>query len=1115
MKLHTVIIENLNSLYGRHEIDFVRDLDQAPLFLVVGPTGAGKSTIMDAISLALFGMTPRLSDGHGQADTDSRMIMSRGTGRCAAEVVFSKQVSGSRTYYRARWEAWRARDKPNGTFQTPRRSLVQEDALGLPAETLADSTKKKEWAPAFAAVLEGMEPAEFQRSMLLAQGQFAAFLRATVAERAQILERLTSTEEYRLIGARAMARYRAAKAHVDKLRASVDAIDLLDATQLEDLRRQSEMAGAEAVAAENRCRRARKLLDWTRRQAALNNELADATERLEKEERRWNNQAANRDRLAESSRCASAGEVLRRLDALKLDRIRAAGAHDTALQEQEEQAAALERAAVGAETAEAARVEAERLAEQAAPKLKAASDAGEAVRAARAFERARNDDQAAVEVARTSAETARRSIETLVEAGVDDDATLQALTEAVEAASADVARICDGASPGQRVEELQNEQRALAETRARLTGVAAMLDALDHATKAEQAARDRHEQLIAAGPTLSDRARHAAELLDKGKETLALATKLVEAAARELDLWDRRSELVDGDPCPLCGSEHHPYTTHTETDGDVRRRHAEAVVEAEKADAGRGALERALREAENALSAQAARVDAQREAVAAAESRTAELRAEITEKGGADGVSDRETLAAGIDEAEQRATAIDAELEAVATARETLEQAAAESTAFREGRAERESALSAARARLGELESALGVRLEEVAAAQDRLDAAVTAARAATEAVADHVPGDTSLDELEQVLAAAFDGRTPDEARKALHARASEARVSAGAAAEAVAVLRTQQAAVQAKIDDRKREVERISTAFAKAETELVAALEELGLERPSDLAGRVLTADERSLLQEKIDEVRVGYEQARGRSDTLKEQLQEHQEAKPDGLVEGTAFESLELEDQEAAAALELKRKERASLAAQLEAQEAQRTKRSDLIAGLTQAEADAALWNEMRRLIGSNEGGAFQRFAQTLNLAELVGRANVRLRELEPRYELVVARDADGVPELAFAVRDHELGGRIRPQTTLSGGETFLVSLALALALSEYRQTQMPIETLLLDEGFGTLDAETLDVAMSALERLCATGGTQIGVISHVEGLRERINAQIVVEKLGGGRSRLHATT
>ena len=121
-----------------------------------------------------------------------------------------------------------------------------------------------------------------------------------------------------------------------------------------------------------------------------------------------------------------------------------------------------------------------------------------------------------------------------------------------------------------------------------------------------------------------------------------------------------------------------------------------------------------------------------------------------------------------------------------------------------------------------------------------------------------------------------------------------------------------------------------------------------------------------------------------------------------------------------------------------------------------------------------------------------------------------LAPARDARGEPQLGFAVRDEWHAGVERPVTTLSGGESFLVSLALALALADYRAVRMPIETLLLDEGFGTLDRDTLGVVMNALSALTSEG-VQIAIISHVDWLRDQIEAQVAVEPRGNGRSRI----
>jgi exonuclease SbcC len=175
-----------------------------------------------------------------------------------------------------------------------------------------------------------------------------------------------------------------------------------------------------------------------------------------------------------------------------------------------------------------------------------------------------------------------------------------------------------------------------------------------------------------------------------------------------------------------------------------------------------------------------------------------------------------------------------------------------------------------------------------------------------------------------------------------------------------------------------------------------------------------------------------------------------------------------------------------------------------------------------QLHELIGVNNGEKFKQFAQSMNLDRLIRQANVHLARLSPRYRLAQSK-IDGMPTLEFSVVDlwhvsseraeQGLPGRDRSPRTLSGGERFLVSLALALGLSDLRSSTLPIETLLLDEGFGTLDSETLDKALGALQQLQADG-RQVGIISHVEALRERIPAQVIVEPLGHGRSRVRTT-
>jgi exonuclease SbcC len=159
------------------------------------------------------------------------------------------------------------------------------------------------------------------------------------------------------------------------------------------------------------------------------------------------------------------------------------------------------------------------------------------------------------------------------------------------------------------------------------------------------------------------------------------------------------------------------------------------------------------------------------------------------------------------------------------------------------------------------------------------------------------------------------------------------------------------------------------------------------------------------------------------------------------------------------------------------------------------------------LNSLIGSAKGDAFRTFAQGLTLDYLTHLANQRLEQLHARYQL---KRSDS-KNLELTVCDTWQGDIQRDTKTLSGGESFLVSLALALALSDLVSNKISIDSLFLDEGFGTLDSNTLDMALSALERLNASGKL-IGVISHIDSLKERIPVQIKVSsEAGAGVSRL----
>lgn len=171
-------------------------------------------------------------------------------------------------------------------------------------------------------------------------------------------------------------------------------------------------------------------------------------------------------------------------------------------------------------------------------------------------------------------------------------------------------------------------------------------------------------------------------------------------------------------------------------------------------------------------------------------------------------------------------------------------------------------------------------------------------------------------------------------------------------------------------------------------------------------------------------------------------------------------------------------------------------------------QAQAQAAVsetWSKLNLLIGSADGKKFRNIAQQLTLDILLGYANQHLKDLSRRYRLERVKDT-----LALQVVDQDMGNEIRSVHSLSGGESFLLSLALALGLASLSSNRVRVESLFIDEGFGSLDADTLRIAMDALDSLQALG-RKVGVISHVQEMTERIGTRIQVNRINGGLSRV----
>jgi DNA repair protein SbcC/Rad50 len=222
--------------------------------------------------------------------------------------------------------------------------------------------------------------------------------------------------------------------------------------------------------------------------------------------------------------------------------------------------------------------------------------------------------------------------------------------------------------------------------------------------------------------------------------------------------------------------------------------------------------------------------------------------------------------------------------------------------------------------------------------------------------------------------------------------------------------------------------------------------------------------------------------------------------------VLTASALSELEASTKQLGEAFATKRTELGSLEQQVKNDDEAKKRREAGGTELQAAEAEALRWGRLKELIGSADGAKFSRFAQSLTLRQLIGLANDHLKVLAERYRLMAAEG----DELDLRIVDLYQANVDRPMESLSGGESFLASLALALGLSELASRHHPIDSLFIDEGFGTLDSETLEVALSALENLRA-GGKTIGLISHVDLLKERLTTQVRVVRGAGGTSRI----
>ena len=299
----------------------------------------------------------------------------------------------------------------------------------------------------------------------------------------------------------------------------------------------------------------------------------------------------------------------------------------------------------------------------------------------------------------------------------------------------------------------------------------------------------------------------------------------------------------------------------------------------------------------------------------------------------------------------------------------------------------------------------------------------------------------------------------------------------------------------QVKIDyetsskNKEKSIENFSLALAKKGFETEALLEE----------ALKLNRNELNILCEKIEQT---YKSTNTLKESATHKLSEHSK-----IIKTTEpLEHLKLSKKEKEEKYNTLNRDIGDIERQLKTDKENRAKAKEKLTLIEHEQKELDILAKLNELIGSADGAKFSKFAQGITLDQLIYLANSHLQHLSKRYFILRQKDTRNLLEIEIV--DRFQGDEVRPAATLSGGESFLVSLSLALGLSELASQKISIDSLFLDEGFGTLDTDTLDIALDALN-LLESKGKMIGVISHVEALKERIPLQIQVHKKGAGES------
>lgn len=1133
MKLQKLTIHNLTSI-EEATIDFNQEpLAGESIFLICGETGAGKTTILDAICLALYNDTPRMyqSANENYRDThhtfskskdsvainDKRQLMRRNTGEAWVELDF---IGTNEIPYTARWYVSCAYKKANTAIQDIKWTWDNR-------KTQTSYTKRGEIMAEQAAAI-GLSFEQFCRTTLLAQGDFTRFLQSQAKEKSEILEKLTGTEIYSALGERIYTLTQEKKQQYELQKQKLEGIRLLTPEEEETLKADIDRQKATALTCKRQLETVRQQMDWLKKEAELQQTIAhQETDWKQQQEILASDAFLATDRfIAAWNTSSEARECLRQLKALYGQQQKAE--EQEALLTKQRQALASGDAWLAKHRqdlqAQLHQLE-EKLRQETpfAPMYEASQ--GLLVQLQAATNARRNRQEKTSELA--SIEQEKRQQAETFEKGSRFVGEQQELLSAKEQETIARQMALDALRPSDtQTAQQQNDQQRDTCTRA-INALSLLLEQQKKETEEQDALTDIGRQLATytgRHQELQQAYQHALEQKNEAETLYNRQKEAVEDWAREA-----RSRLHPGDRCPVCGQEIKALPTDQDFQSSLKpvyenwQQKKQACELAEKAvhenDANLRSYQQLYRQktavAEQTrnryqeqlrltlqlcapysftqltvrelefLKQHAESLDQERNRI-----RQKLLDIRQAEQELKDRQQEKDKVQKQLDNANRKLKAIETRLnecrikeEAVRSFLTSQEQIIGEALKklrsgmlWKDWETQWEANAEALTQRLRQASDAYRqiqediVHLQKEADNGERLEASLTPFRQSVQEAFPHWKDNAPVTprELPGLHEAWF--RFVTECQN----------------------LRTVQ--------------DGIRTSIGQQETSLLQFLE-----KHPDFTREQL--QELSLCTaESIERLRSGQQQAREKAVSLEAalrqttgQLERHQTEKPAleaGETIGTLAEKQQTLDNQSAAIYQ----EIGQLENRLTTDAQNRIRLKDEQALADRLQEIYRQWERLSFHFGDAKGTKFRNIAQSFVLKELLNGANTYLRRLTDRYELSCQAGS-----LTILLRDYYQGGSARPTSTLSGGESFLVSLSLALGLSSLNQHRLSTDMLFIDEGFGTLSEDYLNTVMDTLERLHQLGGKKVGIISHVEGLRERIKTQIQVNRIDNSRSEI----